>query len=1138
MATPSSRAPVSHRPARLLTGLYALATFVALMITLLDRRREHPTLAEQVFGLLNIPVAPTFVSVVVLALATRALLGRKRVALWFVAAFQLFGIYVGFVALVPSARVPLTEMWVSRGGLGRGLDVISTVVAALALFWLWRTRNEFTGRLQRGSWGLSVAVLAVGSAVTLGVAWLLIGAVGAPRSQVDPLVDTVLAVFGGVSRRTALLVPSWVVDVVAICAGLTILAAVTLFLASARPRSRWSADREVALRELLAHHGSADSLGYFATRREKASVFSPDGRAAVTYRVVGGVSLASGDPVGDPDSWRAAIDAWRAEAREFGWVPAVLGASEQAARAFASAGGMRVLLLGDEAILETRRFDLRRASLTPVRRAAARATRAGLTVQVGRQGDLRAEELEEIAARTEAWRSGETDRGFSMALNRVGDPADRDILHVSAHRPDGSLAGLLSLVPWGRSGVSLDVMRRSPDAPNGVTELMVSQLMGRAGELGLSRVSLNFCMFRAVFEDAERLGSGSLTRVSASVLGLFDRFWQLERLYRSNEKYEPTWQPRFLCYDDAVSLPQVAVAAGALEGFIPYPALRTARAELDPEHLALAAAVEEPELDLRTLGPRRSDQFRHRAGTLTRMREAGIEPFPVGAASTPTTPIAEIDLVVAQTGTTATAGGARENPATPTPAHLSVVGRVREVRDHGGVVFATLVDGGARVQVLLDAARLGRPCLARFTAFVDVGDLVRVGGPMGRSRSGTRSLLVHDWRMEAKSLHPVPFRAFDDPEARALHRSTDLLVHPREVDLLRRRSAVVASIRRTLADDGFLEVETPVLHTVHGGATARPFRTFINAYGVDLTLRIAPELHLKRLLVAGLGPVFELGRNFRNEGADSTHNPEFTSLEVYQPHADYTTMRHLTERLVREAASSVHGSEVMPLPTAARGRAARAGSRGRARAGDGGVELVDISGEWPVVPVLEAVSEAVGRPVGLETDLDVLLDLAQEHGITVRPEMRSGAIIEELYAELVEPATLLPTFYTDFPTETSPLTRRHRTAPGLAERWDLVVAGMEIGTAYSELTDPLDQRARLTEQSLKAAAGDPEAMEVDEDFLQALELGMPPSGGLGIGVDRLVMLLTNTSIRSVLTFPFVRPAAGRRTERETSPAWS
>ena len=1113
MGTRTSGTPARHRPARLVTGVYALATFVALVLTVMARGRPHPLLWEELFGVVNVPVAPTVVSVVVLALATRALLGRKRIGLWFVAAFQVLGLYVGLVELAPALRLPLTRMWESRGDLGRGLDTVAMVAAVLVLWALWRIRHDFTGRLQRGSWWLSLGALAAGSAVTLTVTRLLLAAVDAPGAQVETLVGTVLAAFGGVSRRALVRVPDWVVEVVAACAGLTILAAVALFLASARPRSRWSPDREVALRGLLARHGGDDSLGYFATRRDKASVFSPDGRAAVTYRVVAGVSLASSDPVGARDSWQSAIEAWRAEAREFGWVPAVLAASEQGARAYAATGGMRVLLLGDEAVLDPARFDVRRASLSHVRHAVKRASRAGVEVRVRRQHEIGAPELAEIADRAEAWRVGETERGFSMALGRSADPADGQVLHVTAHLTSASggseLVGVLSFVPWGRRGVSLDVMRRSPDAPNGVTELMVAELLDRCDQLGLRRVSLNFCMFRAVFHDAERLGSGSLTRVSASVLGLLDRVWQLERLYRSTEKYAPTWQPRFLCYDDAVSLPQVAVAAGAVEGFLPWPSRRPTDDVLDAEHLAeIASAAAEPAVR-EPIGPRRSDRFRQRLATLERMRAAGVEAYPAGRADGRTTAISVLC------------------DAWPTSSGVSVVGRVRDLRDHGGVAFATLVEGACSVQVVLDAARLGRTCLDAFTSFVDVGDLVRVDGTAGASRSGTPSVLATTWRMEAKSLHPVPFRSFEDPAARARRRSTDLLVHPGDVELLRRRSAVVGSIRRTLDDAGFLEVETPMLHTVHGGATARPFRTFINAYGLDLTLRIAPELHLKRLLVAGLGPVYELGRNFRNEGADATHNPEFTSLEVYQPHADYTTMRHLTERLVKAAARSIHGREAMPLPTP-----------DTTRSGAEGPALLDIGGEWPVVRELDAVSAAVGRPVTPATDMDVLLGLARAHGIAVRPEMRAGAVIEELYAGLVEPTTVHPTFYTDFPVETSPLTRRHRTEPGLVERWDLVVAGMEIGTAYTELTDPVDQRERLTEQSLKAAAGDHEAMEVDEDFLHALELGMPPSGGLGIGVDRLVMVLTNTAIRSVLTFPFVRPLGRPEAQLEVGASWS
>ena len=270
-------------------------------------------------------------------------------------------------------------------------------------------------------------------------------------------------------------------------------------------------------------------------------------------------------------------------------------------------------------------------------------------------------------------------------------------------------------------------------------------------------------------------------------------------------------------------------------------------------------------------------------------------------------------------------------------------------------------------------------------------------------------------------------------------------------------------------------------------------------------MRIAPELYLKRLVVAGCGRVYELGRNFRNEGADATHNPEFTSLEAYQPGGDYRTVQTLTERLVRAAATAVHGRPVLPP----------AGS---------GQEWVDLTGPRRTVPVLGAVSDAVGVELSLSTPIGELRQVARQHGVVVAEQWGAGAVIEELYGELVEPVTGPPTFYIDFPEETSPLTAAHRDTPGLVERWDLVVRGMELATGYSELTDPVDQRERLTRQSLLAAGGDPEAMELDQDFLAALELGMPPTGGLGIGVDRLVMLLTGLNIRSVLSFPFVRPS--------------
>ena len=425
----------------------------------------------------------------------------------------------------------------------------------------------------------------------------------------------------------------------------------------------------------------------------------------------------------------------------------------------------------------------------------------------------------------------------------------------------------------------------------------------------------------------------------------------------------------------------------------------------------------------------------------------------------------------------------------------------------GGVLFITLTEAGDTLQTILERRFVGEELLRLASQALDAGDLVEVTGTLGMSRTGTPSLIASSWRMTAKSLHPIPFEAFTDPEARLRRRSTDLIVHPDQMQNLRLRTAVIKALRARLDSEGFLEVETPILHTVHGGASARPFRTYINAYGEDLTLRIAPELYLKRLVVGGSGPVYELGRDFRNEGADATHNPEFTVLEAYRPHADYVQMRQLTERLIKDAAVAAFGYPLLPL-----------GSKTSSER-----TLRDVSGPWRVVSVCEALSEALNRRIDMQTDFEDLVELARVHGVRIHEGMGPGAIIEELYGELVEASTVEPTFYTDFPAETSPLAAPHRSLPGLAERWDLVINGMEMGCAYSELADPLIQRERLTEQSLKAAAGDPEAMEVDEDFLYALETGMPPTGGLGLGVDRLVMLMAQTQIRGVLSFPFVKP---------------
>jgi len=316
------------------------------------------------------------------------------------------------------------------------------------------------------------------------------------------------------------------------------------------------------------------------------------------------------------------------------------------------------------------------------------------------------------------------------------------------------------------------------------------------------------------------------------------------------------------------------------------------------------------------------------------------------------------------------------------------------------------------------------------------------------------------------------------------------------------RAAVTRALREELNDRGFIEAETPVLQRVHGGANARPFRTHINAYNLDLYLRIALELYLKRLVVGGIEKVYEIGRNFRNEGVDTTHNPEFTMLEVYEAYADYMTMATLTRELIQRAAKDALGGTQLHRAD--------------------GTEA-DIGGDWPVKSVHGAVSEALGEEVTPDTSEQHLRVLAERAGVPGEPKWNRGQVLLEMYERLVERRTVMPTFYRDFPVEVSPLTRAHREDPRLAERWDLVAFGTELGTGYSELVDPVEERARLTAQSLLAAGGDPEAMVIDDEFLQALEYGMPPTGGMGMGIDRMLIMFTGETIRETILFPLVRP---------------
>jgi lysyl-tRNA synthetase, class II len=485
------------------------------------------------------------------------------------------------------------------------------------------------------------------------------------------------------------------------------------------------------------------------------------------------------------------------------------------------------------------------------------------------------------------------------------------------------------------------------------------------------------------------------------------------------------------------------------------------------------------------------EQMRVRREKRARMLDDGLPPYPVGYPRTAS--LADIRAKYADLPTD-----------TATDDVVSVTGRIIFLRNTGKLCFATLREGdGTELQAMLSLDRVGPEALERWKRLVDLGDHVGVTGAVITSRRGELSVLADSWEMTAKSLRPLPVAHKPlSEEARVRQRYVDLIVRPAARETLRSRAAVVRSLRDSLHGRGYTEVETPMLQLLHGGAAARPFVTHSNALDIDLYLRIAPELYLKRAVVGGIERVFEINRNFRNEGIDSSHSPEFAMLEAYQAYADYDVMAGLTRELVQEAARALTGTTTVTHVD--------------------GTEL-DLGGTWREVTLFGSLSDALGAEVGPDTTRETLAEYADKHGVPVDPKWSRGKLAEELFEALVVPGLIGPTFVRDYPEETTPLTRAHRETPGLTEKWDLYVRGFELATAYSELVDPVVQRERLTAQSLLAAAGDVEAMRLDEDFLRAMEYGMPPAGGMGMGIDRLMMALTGLGIRETILFPLVRP---------------
>lgn len=493
-------------------------------------------------------------------------------------------------------------------------------------------------------------------------------------------------------------------------------------------------------------------------------------------------------------------------------------------------------------------------------------------------------------------------------------------------------------------------------------------------------------------------------------------------------------------------------------------------------------------------GPTDSEQTAVRKEKRARLLESGVEPYPADLRRTHT--LAEVRE-----------GWKHLETGEETQDVVAIGGRVVFIRNTGKLAFATLQDGftpdnnGERLQVMLSLAEVGEEALAAWKSDVDLGDHVFVTGRVIVSRRGELSVMATEWKLASKALRPLPVMHKDlSEESRVRRRYVDLIVRDEAREMVRKRSAITRAVRETLYSQDYMEVETPILQLLHGGAAARPFGTHLNAFDIDMSLRIALELHLKRTMVGGASRVFEMGRVFRNEGVDSSHSPEFTMLEAYQAWGDQFTIAELTRDIFLAAADAVGTRQF----ETAKG-------------------IIDLDGEWTWLSVYPALSEALGTEITVETPADELVRLAEQHEVEVDPKWEAGKLVMELFGEIVEPTLLQPTYVCDYPSVAQPLARINKEDPGKVLAWDLIIGGMERGTGFTELIDPVIQRDVLTAQSLKAAAGDAEAMQLDTDFIEALEYGVPPMGGLGIGIDRLVMLLTGVGIRETILYPLLRP---------------
>lgn len=509
------------------------------------------------------------------------------------------------------------------------------------------------------------------------------------------------------------------------------------------------------------------------------------------------------------------------------------------------------------------------------------------------------------------------------------------------------------------------------------------------------------------------------------------------------------------------------------------------------------------------------EQLRIRREKRQRLLDSGIDPYPVVVDRTISLADLRAQFQVLPEGETGDQPGVTYlHAGDETDVEVAITGRLIFMRNTGKLCFATLQAGdGTQVQAMLSLAEVGQEALDAWKSDVDLGDFIGVRGRVIASKRGELSVMAKTWQLAAKSLRPLPVAFADMSEdTRVRHRYTDLIMREQARKNALTRIKVMRALRHFLEDEGFLEVETPMLQTLHGGAAARPFETHSNALDIDLYLRIAPELYLKRCVVGGIEKVFEVNRNFRNEGVDSSHSPEFAMLETYQAWGTYDDGADLIKRLIQHCAQEVFGSLEVTLA-------------------DG--STYDFGGEWREMEMYPSLNEALAKKfpgkaeVTIDSTVEELKALAEIVGVEVPKNAGwgHGKLVEEIWEELCADQLYGPVFVRDFPVETSPLTRQHRSKPGVTEKWDLYVRGFELATGYSELVDPVVQRERFEDQARLAADGDEEAMVLDEDFLAAMEQGMPPTSGNGMGIDRLLMALTGLGIRETVLFPMVKPEA-------------